>query len=98
MKNINELIFRVNDNLRNNLEVDKQDVKQLLNIAMEMEKQLSISRVSKSLPSNDLANWTLRNGWVYNFCDGKWWQLQESHNYIKKTTKEIANMIEGNVC
>jgi hypothetical protein len=62
------------------------------------QEQLAIQRVSKALPSNDLANWTLRNGWTYNFCDGKWWQLQESQNYIKKTTKEIANMIEGNVC
>ena len=76
-------------------ELDQYDINKFANW---LEKQLSISRVSKSLPSNDLANWTLRTGWVYNFCDEKWWQLQESHNYIKKTTKEIADMIEGNVC
>jgi len=63
-----------------------------------LKEQLSISRVRKSLPSKDLANWTIKNGWCYNFSDGKWWKLQDSHNYIKKTTKEIANMIESNVC
>lgn len=60
-------------------------------------EELHSSNVNKSLPSNDLANWTIRNRWTYNFCDGKWWQLQESQNYIKKTTKEIANTIESNI-
>lgn len=64
----------------------------------ENNTQSSQSCVSKSLPSNDLAIWTIKNGWFYNFCDGKWWQLQESQNYLKKTTKEIADMILSNVC
>ena len=42
MKNINELIFRVNNNLRNNLNVEKDDIKELLSIAMNMEKQFAI--------------------------------------------------------
>ena len=45
MKNINELIFRVNDNLRNNMNVKKDDIKELLAIAMKMEKQFAISGV-----------------------------------------------------
>ena len=49
MKNINELIFRVNNNLRNNRQVEKDDIKKLLAIAMKMEKQFAISSVSKSL-------------------------------------------------
>ena len=48
MKNINELIFRVNNNLRNNLNVEKDDIKELLTIAMKMEKQFAISGVVKS--------------------------------------------------
>lgn len=55
-----------------------------------------IKQQNKALPSNDLANWVLRNRWVYNFSDNKWWQYQESHNYIKKTTEEIADMILNN--
>jgi len=45
MTNINELIFRVNNNLRNKVEINKQDARELLKIAMTMEKQLSIPRV-----------------------------------------------------
>ncbi len=41
--------------------------------------------------SNDLASWAIRNNWVYNFIDGLWWQYQEeSGNYLKKTTEELA--------
>ena len=47
MKNINELIFKVNNDLRNNLNVEKDDIKELLAIAMKMEKQLFLSDVSK---------------------------------------------------
>ena len=54
MENINELIFRVNNDLRNNLEVDKNDIKKLLNIAMEMEKQLALCNVVSSLTLEDL--------------------------------------------
>ena len=45
MENINELIFRVNNNLRNNLQVEKDDIKELLAIAMKMEKQLALCNV-----------------------------------------------------
>jgi len=48
MKNINELIFRVNNNLRTDLNVEKDDIKKLLAIAMKMEKQFAISGVSHS--------------------------------------------------
>ena len=46
-------------------------------------------------PSSGLANWAERNGWTYNFCDGLWWQRQESHNYIKLTTDELANLCQS---
>lgn len=42
--------------------------------------------------SNALAHWSIKNHWTYNFSDGKWWQLQESHNYIKLTTEELASL------
>lgn len=50
--------------------------------------QLPQTIVSKPLPSNDFASWTIRNGWTYNFCDGKWWQLQDNQNYLKKQQKK----------
>jgi hypothetical protein len=51
--------------------------------------------VSESLQPNSFALWAIRNGWNYNFCDNKWWQRQESQNYIKKTTEELAIIIKN---
>lgn len=51
-----------------------------------------VDELEKQGLNNGLYNWSEKNGWCYNFCDNKWWQHQESGNYIKKTTKELAKL------
>ena len=63
---------------------------------LAQEQLFVLFGVSGMLVSNNLASWALRNGWTYNFCDNKWWQLQDDDNYIKKSTEELAKLIMAN--
>ena len=70
MKNINELIFRVNNKLRNDLNVEKDDIKELLSIAMKMEKQFAISGVvSTYVRYLGVPTWGLRTNSHYELLD-----------------------------